>query len=483
MYTEKKQNWLKHLDFILWDVACLLVAYVLANILGGGRFNPYDVNEYIHLAAIYTLVDVLVLIANQTMKNVLKRSDYREMEQTLYHVFYVTLVVSLYMFVCRMSGSYSRVTFFLISGYYALFSYTVRLIWKEFLLKKNSDLCHSSVYIITTQDRAENVVKRFCRNNVSASKICGICIWDQDCTGDRVGDIEVTSSAATVIHHLCRTWVDELFLSLPASEPLPEKLMANLAELGIVVHLEIDQPEISDWQYQSVGKLAGATVRTMSMTVTTPFQAAMKRMIDILGGLVGCIITCILALIIGPMIYMKSPGPIFFQQTRVGKNGKKFRMYKFRSMYLDAEQRKAELMAQNRMGDGLMFKVDDDPRIIGCRILDDGTYKKGIGNFIRDYSLDEFPQFFNVLKGDISLCGTRPPTVDEWEKYELHHHARLAIKPGITGLWQVSGRSNITDFEKVVELDKKYIREWSLGLDFRILLQTIKVVLCRNGSM
>ena len=148
-----------------------------------------------------------------------------------------------------------------------------------------------------------------------------------------------------------------------------------------------------------------------------------------------------------------------------------------------AEARKAELMAENRVGGGLMFKLDFDPRIIGSRKLPDGTVKKGIGNFIRDWSLDEFPQFWNVLKGDLSLVGTRPPTVDEWDKYELHHRARRAAKPGITGMWQVSGRSKITDFEEVVELDKKYIREWSMGLDLRILLQTVLVVLRREGSM
>ena len=158
-------------------------------------------------------------------------------------------------------------------------------------------------------------------------------------------------------------------------------------------------------------------------------------------------------------------------------------MYKFRSMYLDAEARKAELMAQNRVGSGLMFKLDYDPRIIGCKKLPDGTVKKGIGNFIRDWSLDEFPQFWNVLKGDLSLVGTRPPTVDEWEQYEPHHRARLAGKPGITGMWQVSGRSRITDFEQVVELDKKYIREWSMGLDLRILVKTVGAVLRRDGSM
>ena len=139
---------------------------------------------------------------------------------------------------------------------------------------------------------------------------------------------------------------------------------------------------------------------------------------------------------------------------------------------MDAEARKKELMEKNKIQDGLMFKMDNDPRII-----------KGIGNFIRKTSLDEFPQFWNVLKGDMSLVGTRPPTVDEWEKYEVHHRKRLAIKPGITGMWQVSGRSGITDFEKVVELDTGYITDWSLGLDMKLLWKTVLVVFRGEGSM
>ena len=140
-------------------------------------------------------------------------------------------------------------------------------------------------------------------------------------------------------------------------------------------------------------------------------------------------------------------------------------------------------MAQNRVKDGFMFKLDWDPRIIGTKKLPDGTIKKGVGNYIRDWSLDEFPQFFNVLKGDMSLVGTRPPTVDEWDKYDLHHRARLAMRLGVTGMWQVSGRSNITDFEDVVKLDTKYIREWSMGLDLRILIKTVLVVFKKEGSM
>ena len=158
-------------------------------------------------------------------------------------------------------------------------------------------------------------------------------------------------------------------------------------------------------------------------------------------------------------------------------------MYKFRSMYMDAEERKAELMAQNKMSDGRMFKLDFDPRVIGNKVLADGTKKTGIGEFIRKTSLDEFPQFWNVLKGDMSLVGTRPILPGELEQYELHHRTRIAIKPGITGMWQVSGRSDITDFEEVVELDRSYIENWNMWLDVKILLQTVRAVLSREGSV
>ena len=204
---------------------------------------------------------------------------------------------------------------------------------------------------------------------------------------------------------------------------------------------------------------------------------------DIAGGLVGCLITLLITIIVGPMIYISSPGPIFFAQERIGRNGRKFKMYKFRSLSMDAEERKKELMAQNKIGDGLMFKMDFDPRIIGNKILPDGTRKTGIGQFIRKTSLDEFPQFINILLGDMSLVGTRPPTVDEWELYEPHHRARMSFRPGLTGMWQVSGRSNITDFEEVVKLDTQYISEWSLMLDVKILWQTVWSVFKSDGAM
>lgn len=160
---------------------------------------------------------------------------------------------------------------------------------------------------------------------------------------------------------------------------------------------------------------------------------------------------------------------MFFKQKRVGLNGRIFEIYKLRSMYVDAEERKKELMAQNEMN-GLMFKMTDDPRITR------------VGKFIRKTSIDELPQFWNVLCGDMSLVGTRPPTVDEYDRYESHHKRRLSMKPGITGMWQVSGRSGVQNFEDVVRLDTQYIDHWSLRLDVEILLKTIAVVFARKGA-
>jgi exopolysaccharide biosynthesis polyprenyl glycosylphosphotransferase len=187
------------------------------------------------------------------------------------------------------------------------------------------------------------------------------------------------------------------------------------------------------------------------------------------GGLIGSILTIILTIFIAPAIRLESPGPVFFSQVRIGKNGRRFRIYKFRSMYVDAEKRKAELLQCNEMK-GLMFKMKNDPRVTK------------VGRFLRKTSLDEFPQFFNVLKGDMSLVGTRPPTETEFYQYENRHKRRLALKAGVTGLWQVSGRSDIDDFEDVVKLDLEYIDNWSLKLDIRILLKTIGVVLFGKGA-
>lgn len=483
MYKKNVQGWMKHWDFILLDILCMNVAFVLAYMTRHDFVWSHQNEDYVNLSLVLTLVDFAVLIINETMKNVLKRGFYRELAQTMTHVFLVEAIIVVYLFALKVSADYSRLVLGLFAVYYVVIAYGVRLLWKKYLRSYRRKSIKSALYVLTTLERAENVVKRYQKDAFCNYAVKGICILDGDHAGSEICGVPVNSTIDSVHAFLCREWVDEVVLSVPNQFHYPSDLIDKLVEMGIVVHIELERSTRLEWQKQEVEKIAGQQVLTVGLSMANPMQVFLKRTLDIIGGIVGCVLTLVLAVIIGPMIYKESPGPIFFVQTRVGKNGKLFKMYKFRSMYLDAEARKSELTAQNRVGSGLMFKLDYDPRIIGCEKRPDGTVKKGIGNFIRDYSLDEFPQFWNCLKGDLSLVGTRPPTVDEWEKYELHHRARLAIKPGITGMWQVSGRSGITDFEQVVELDKKYIREWSMGLDFRILVQTIKVVLKKDGSM
>lgn len=200
------------------------------------------------------------------------------------------------------------------------------------------------------------------------------------------------------------------------------------------------------------------------------FSKAVKRIVDIIGSLIGIILFSPIMVVTAIAIKLDSKGPVIFKQKRAGLNGRTFLMFKFRSMCVDAEELKAKLQEQNEVKDGMMFKIKDDPRITK------------VGKFIRKTSIDELPQFFNVLYGDMSLVGTRPPTLDEVEKYERSHWRRMSIKPGITGMWQVSGRSQITDFEKIVELDTIYIDNWSIWSDFKIMIKTVFSLLKRKGA-
>ena len=295
--------------------------------------------------------------------------------------------------------------------------------------------------------------------------------------------VPVVCKYADLVEYVCHEWVDEIFIFMNSDLDYPMELVEDFNQMGITTHVAIARTRSQEDPKQFVERIGGVVYMTKTMNYASARQLFLKRAIDIAGGLVGCLLMVLIMIVVGPIIYLSSPGPIFFAQERIGRNGRKFKMYKFRSMYMDAEERKKELMSQNKIGDGMMFKMDFDPRIIGNKILPDGTKKTGIGQFIRRTSLDEFPQFINVLKGDMSLVGTRPPTIDEWEKYESHHRARMAFRPGITGLWQVSGRSNITDFEEVVNLDTKYIDNWSIGQDVKIMLKTVKSILVNEGAM
>ena len=193
----------------------------------------------------------------------------------------------------------------------------------------------------------------------------------------------------------------------------------------------------------------------------------MKRAIDIVGALVGLVFTFILFIPIAITIQIDNPGPIFFKQTRCGWMGKRFAIRKFRSMCVDAEARKSQIKNQV---EGAFFKNDNDPRITK------------VGKFLRRTSLDELPQFWNVLKGEMSLVGTRPPTPDEVERYEVPEWQRFDVKPGMTGEWQVNGRSTVRSFEDVIRLDLQYQQNWTLVYDLKLIFKTITILFNKNSG-
>lgn len=300
--------------------------------------------------------------------------------------------------------------------------------------------------------------------------------------GKTIDHIPVVADKEHFVEWVKENPIDEIFILAPNIEdPEITEAIENFVQMGISVHLNL--PSVEHLQNHLQGRTKNYVPKTTErmaylehfpmLVVQQPEPKLrylmLKRGMDIVGGIVGCGIAAVLFIIVGAAIKLESPGPVIFAQNRMGKNGRIFKMYKFRSMYQDAEARKAELMKQNEMS-GLMFKIKDDPRITK------------VGRFIRKTSLDEFPQFFNVLHGDMSLVGTRPPTVNEFKEYSNYHKRRLSMKPGITGMWQVSGRSDIKDFEDVVKLDCEYIDNWSIWLDVKILFKTVGKVLKREGS-
>lgn len=407
MYRKDSERWLKHIDFIVLDMICLQLAYVLAYAISGYGFNPYAIIIYRNMAVFLELADLIVIFAYGTMKSVLKRGYYRDFVVTVKHSVMVGALAVLYLFMLQQGQKFSRLALILTIVIYLLLTYLVRELWKKFLRKKMEDGGERKLLIITSEDAAEQVVVNMKENNYARYTLAGVAVIDADWTGKKVHGVPVVANEETAAMYVCQEWIDEVLIVISEVLPYPSELIEQLTETGVTIHLNLAKITNVPGKKQFVEKVGNYTVLTTSINYASSKQLMLKRLMDIAGGLVGCILTGIICVFVGPAIYIASPGPIFFAQERVGKNGKKFKMYKFRSMYMDAEERKAELMKDNKLGDGKMFKLDFDPRVIGNKILPDGTHKTGIGDFIRRTSLDEFPQFFNVLKG---VSGIIEPT-------------------------------------------------------------------------
>ncbi len=481
MYEKRTGGWQKHIGFLLIDLLCVQSAFAAAYFLQFGFRNPYAREEYRLLAVFYAAADLLVTMFANSFQNVLRRGNCREFIASVMHGILTGAVTALLLFTAKGSAACSRAEFPTMMPIYILFSYFARILWKSAVKRDLKRRGNSAAAVVFAPygdlpGRIESLTRSGCR-------VVG-AIAEAGCShvGEKEANVPIMGDTANFEEALCREWIDEAFLFFSPAECEDLQIPSRLLAMGIASHMALGQ-ERGPRCCQALEEIGGDAYLTVGMNFIDPLPMALKRCTDLCGAVLGCGITLIIMAVFGPMIRRESPGPILYASTRIGRNGRKFRMYKLRTMYLDAEERKSELSADNRVKDGMMFKLDFDPRVIGNRILPDGRRKTGIGQFLRDTSLDEFPQMINILRGDMSLVGTRPPTPDEWEKYQPHHRARMAFRPGLTGMWQANGRSNITDFEEVVRLDTEYIRRWSLGLDIRILAKTIRNVLKKDGAM
>ncbi len=365
----------------------------------------------------------------------------------------------------------------LVMGYFFVFN--TGMLWLVHLFIRNRERFfgwsrrrESNLLIVTTREYLTEILERFGKSKEMNWKITGVVLLGQRGEETEINGIPIFGETDDYLEYATLHVVDEVFIQIDEIQKR-EKYLKNMIlefeKMGIVVNLNLDLFDLGVNGVKQVYNLEQYHVLAFSSRLFDYRMVLIKRMIDIAGALVGLLITGIVGIVLAPFLLLESPGPLIFCQNRVGVNGRIFKFYKFRSMYVDAEERKKELMAQNEV-QGLMFKMENDPRITK------------VGAFIRKTSIDELPQFWNVLKGDMSLVGTRPPTVDEYEQYTGYQKRRISFRPGITGLWQISGRSDIKDFDEVVKLDLEYIDNWSLLLDLKIIFKTILVVFKGSGA-
>lgn len=480
MYRKKNSEWLKHLDFEILDIICLEIAFMVAYFFRHVGLNFYMAKLYMRLCIVLVVIDIAVLFFTNNYKGIIQRNHWQELIAVAQHITVVEFLLLLFEYLAQETAILSR-TVFLVSWWLAIaLCFICRCTWKNFVRKRvMSEKNQASMLLITTENRLGELAAKLRQKNYREFRIGSVSILDDNAYGkDNIieANIPIIYGKDTLLEYIRQNVVDEVFIDVYQDKKQLTELTDIFLQMGIVVHVGMGfLPE--NLPNAFMDRIGEADAITASINTATGWQLSVKRITDIVGAVVGLAIMGVAFIFLAPIIKRQSPGPVFFKQKRVGKNGRTFYIYKFRSMYMDAEERKKELMAQNEM-QGFMFKMDNDPRIIGS----EKGPGKGIGNFIRKTSIDELPQFWNILKGDMSLIGTRPPTVNEYEQYDLHHKIRLSMKPGLTGMWQVSGRSDITDFEEVVRLDTEYIEHWSIGLDLKILFKTIKVVFEGEGS-
>ena len=479
-----KREKLQYGYLFLIDLLSLVLSIGLAWGLTAGvlhKMGDFQLDDLVEACFLLLLAYILTFFTFDQSENIVNRTPIREVEIAVRFNFLLTLIDAACLALTKASMLHSR--YFLV--FVPIIDVFVRTgahaVLKKMLVRSRyTKGIQSLVGVVTTQENASPILEELKKD--WSKRVTGLAILEAapEQLHTEIDGVKIEANFDNFMDWLRQAALDEVYLDV--AQESEENMLPYLEEMesmGLTVHFRLpvlDRIEKACCDETSavrisreLSRCAGGNVVTMGTVELKLRDQVLKRTMDIVGGIVGCIISIPIIALVAIPLKLESPGPLIFKQRRVGRNGRVFYIHKLRSMYVDAEARKKELMAQNEMN-GLMFKMEDDPRITR------------VGRFIRRTSIDELPQFFDVVRGSMSLVGTRPPTLDEYRQYESHHKRRLSMKPGITGLWQVSGRSDIDDFEEVVKLDVQYIDNWSIWMDIYLLFKTVGVVFDRKGA-
>jgi exopolysaccharide biosynthesis polyprenyl glycosylphosphotransferase len=458
------------LNDILLTIFSFILAYWVRQVFLSEEFGGlFPLSQYLQLLPIIILEWAFFLHFHKTYKSYRTLSVFRQ----LWDLFKVIFCSGLFLILFIFAFKYQFVSRLFI-GSFLIINFTVLCLergmirlFAHYMRKKG--LNYRNLLIVGTGERALKIVKKIKENVHWGLRVEGLIDKDSSLVGENKEGIEVIGTLENVAQVLRERVIDEVIFSVPRTwlDEVEEAIHA-CEELGIQARLAADlfNPVIGR---MSLGELEGIPLLTLSTTPQHVGQLFVKRFLDIVISSVGLIILSPILLATAIAIKIDSSGPILFRQKRVGLNGRTFTFYKFRSMVKDAEKMREQIEHLNEMS-GPVFKVRDDPRL------------SRVGRFIRKFSIDELPQLFNVLKGNMSLVGIRPPVPEEVKKYEGWQRRRLSMKPGITCIWQVRGRNKV-DFEEWMRMDLSYIDNWSLKLDAKLLLRTIPAVLFTRGAM
>lgn len=462
-------------NMLIWliDIFCILCSSALAFwIRYGILYGSFEHGDQAWLVFTMCLLYILINVCVNFNHHFFRRGYFDELVSVVRLEVALAICWIVLLYVMHRSTELSRLVF----GYFVvtdtILMYIGRICFKQYMTRVYKYSKHSShLLLVTSSGKAGALIDNLITYKEWNRVLSGLVFLDKDEAGMEFMGYPVVASRDTMMDYVIHNEIDEVFIAYTdgVEQSVLKNWVSELEQMGIIVDVNIDAFDLLGHGNKNLNQVGKYAVVTFARNIISTRGLIMKRLLDIAGALVGMVILGIATIFVAPAIKLESPGPVFFGQTRIGKNGRRFTFYKFRSMYQDAEQRKKDLMAKNEVH-GLMFKMENDPRITK------------VGKFIRKTSIDELPQFWNILKGDMSLVGTRPPTVDEFERYEAKHKCRLSMTPGLTGLWQVSGRSDIKDFDEVVQLDMQYIDNWSILKDIKILLMTVGIVITGKGS-